>query len=85
MDLEDRPLEITSGRPFEVCTHEKQAAETHSDGAQDHTSANLLSQSDLNYIIDTVGDISNDGIENFYLSTPTFSENDTPQPIPEYL
>lgn len=83
MDLEDRPLEITSGRPFEVCTHEKQAAETHSDGAQDHTSANLLSQSDLNYIIDTVGDISNDGIENFYLSTPTFSENDTPQPIPE--
>ncbi|XP_039755887.1 uncharacterized protein LOC120630653 [Pararge aegeria] len=71
MDLEDRPLKVSND--------ERQVAEAHSDGEQNHTSADILSQSDLNYIIDTVGEISNDGID---LNMP-ICENETPQPIPE--
>ncbi|CAG5058166.1 unnamed protein product [Parnassius apollo] len=75
MDLENRHLEVS--------IDERQAAEAHSDGEQNYIiSANILSQSDLNYIIDTVGEISNGEIENYDLTTP-ICENETPQSIPE--
>ncbi|CAK1594419.1 unnamed protein product [Parnassius mnemosyne] len=75
MDLENRHLEVS--------IDERQAAEAHSDGEQNHIiSANILSQSDLNYIIDTVGEISNVEIENYDLTTP-ICENETPQSITE--
>ncbi|XP_022835090.1 uncharacterized protein LOC111362621 [Spodoptera litura] len=81
MDLEDRPPEVPKSPTFGVSNDETQAAGTHSDGEQNQISANILSQSDLNYIIDTVGEISNDGIENYCLSTSIFCENETPQPV----
>ncbi|CAG5004858.1 unnamed protein product [Parnassius apollo] len=75
MDLEDRHLEVS--------IDETQAAEAHSDGEQNHIiSSDILSQSDLNYIIDTVGEISNVEIENYDLTAP-ICENETPQSIPE--
>ncbi|CAG5017218.1 unnamed protein product [Parnassius apollo] len=55
-------------RHLEVSIDERQAAEAHSD--------------DLNYIIDTVGEISNVEIENYDLTTP-ICEDETPQSIPE--
>lgn len=60
---------------------ERQGFEATSDGEQTHTSASIiLSQTDLNYIIDTVGEISNDEIQNYYVNT-SICENKTPQPI----
>lgn len=49
---------------------------------QNHAAANILSQSDLKYIIDKVGEISNDGIGNCFLDTPV-CENETPRQVPE--
>lgn len=75
---------------MEIYNDERQTAEAHSEREQNHTSANILLQGDLNillqgdlnYIIDTVGAITNNGIENYYLYMP-ISENETPQLIPE--
>ncbi|CAG4940256.1 unnamed protein product [Parnassius apollo] len=75
MDLE--------GWPLEVSIDERQVAVAHNDGEQNHIiSTNMLSQSDLNYIINTVREISNVEIEYYYLTTP-ICENETSQTIPE--
>ncbi|CAG9792955.1 unnamed protein product [Diatraea saccharalis] len=72
LDLEDRPLD--------VCNDERHITEVPSDEEQNHTSADIiLSQTDLNYIIDTVGEISNDEIQDYYLNN-SICENETPQP-----
>lgn len=76
MDLEDRPLD--------VCNDERQnITKVPSVEEQNHTSANIiLSQTDLNYIIDTVGEISNDEIQDYYLNN-SICENETPQSSPQ--
>lgn len=66
-----------------VSNDENQVVEARSDEEQNHTASNiLLSQSDLIYLIDTVGEISNDGIENCFLDTPV-NETETPRHIPK--